>query len=170
MTDASFWSDDFDMDLPKIFPEAREMLGDLADVELVTAGAPCGKTGRLNHPAVWNGDHSMLAWFGFVSPSRPAFYAGADSTVRCTVWEAVRDAWPHHYLMIVERTPIWDTFALQREFDLLMYAARGWRAVDRGSLEVARARVLRSYAKGIRVLRRVVDLHGSRVRRLGAAA
>ena len=33
-----FWSDDFDMDLPKIIPEARERLGKYADLELVTHG------------------------------------------------------------------------------------------------------------------------------------
>ena len=29
MADPKFWSDDFDMDLPKIIPDAKELLGEL---------------------------------------------------------------------------------------------------------------------------------------------
>lgn len=156
--DAPFWSDDFDMDLPKIFPNARTLLGDLAGVEMWTTGRPCPRTGRLNHPAVWNGDHSMLAYFGFKSPRRPpGMVAPGSGDIKCTAWEAFRDAWPHGFLMILEGAPVWDTFELQAEFDTIMWSIRGWGNVHPARVAHARRNVLRSYMAAVRRLGRIVQ-------------
>lgn len=152
-----FWSDDFDMDLPKIFPDARRLLGDLGDIELVTVGTP-DANGRLNHPSVWNGDHSMLAFFGFKSPAKPEFYAtGRYTEVRCTAWEMFRDAWPHGYLIQVEGYPIWDTTHIWPHFEAIMWSVRGWQG-GRDPVPAKRA-VMRSYCEGVRAFGRVVDCY-----------
>jgi hypothetical protein len=155
MTDTPFWSDDFDMDLPKIFPEARELLGDLAEIELYTVGTPDKTTGRLNHPCVWNGDRSMLAFFGFQAPARPEFYAAPSAQqIKCTAWEMFRDAWPHSYLIQVQQRPIWDTFALRRDFETIMWNVRGWEGGR--DPRPARCAALRSYREGIRAFGHVL--------------
>src|SRR5581483_9211618 len=97
MADQPFWSDDFDMGLPKIFPDARRILGDLGDIKLITVGC-ADNDGRLNHPNVWNGDRAMLSFFGFKSPAKPDLYVGSGNEVSCTAWEMFRDCWAHHYL------------------------------------------------------------------------
>lgn len=154
--DAPFWSDDFDMDLPKIFPDARKILGDLGDIELVTVGTP-DKNGRLNHPAVWNGDHSMLSFFGFRDPSKPEFYASPSKVeVRCTAWEMFRDCWAHHYLIQVERYPVWDSGPLWPHFEAIMWDIRGWGNPSRDPKRARRA-VLKSYCEGVRAFGRVVN-------------
>lgn len=159
--DPPFWSDDFDMDFPKIFPDARKLLGTLGDVELVTTCHPC-KTGRLNMPTVWNGDHSMLSFFGFKTPARPPFYATSRETViTCTAWEAFRDAWPHGYLIQVERQPIWDTFPLWKHFETLMWDVRNWGHPSSRNIPAARHAVMKSYLNGIAAFGRVVNAYAS---------
>jgi hypothetical protein len=156
--DAPFWSDDFDMDLPKIFPDARRLMGDLGDVELVTTGGITN--GRLNHPTVWNGDRSMLSFFGFKSPSRPSFYADSrEKEVRCTAWEAFRDAWAHNYLIQVERHPIWDTGPLWKHFETIMWDVRNWGHPSSRDVPKARRAVMKSYCEGIRAFGRVVSMY-----------
>jgi hypothetical protein len=164
-----FWSDDFDMDLPKIFPDALNLLGDLADTKLVTFGTP-DRNGRLNHPAVWNGDATVLSFFGFAEPPlrraglfyKPEFYSAGEGEVICTAWEAFRDAWPHHYLLTIERRPIWDTFPLQREFEAIMWDVRGWGGPGFASenadvVKRSKRRVMNSYCEAIRAFGRLVD-------------
>ncbi len=155
--DAPFWSDDFDMDLPKIIPEARDIVGDLSDLELWTIGNPDRRLGNLNHPCVWNGDATMLAYFGIRSPYVPGgMVAPGSQPIRCTVWQAFRDAWPHSYLMHVERRPIWDTFALRKEFDDIMFDLRGW---DRRPEKAKRGRdnTRASLGSAVKALRRLIS-------------
>lgn len=155
MSDFPFWSDDFDLDFPKLFPEAKAQLGALAAVVLYTPGHTTH--GRLNHPSVWNDDHTMLAFFGFRGPDVPSpYYFGSDKIVRCTAWEAFRDAWPHHYQITLMRQPVWDTFALDGAFETIMWHVRGWRR-DEGAFRQAKAQVAASYLQGITRLRRIVD-------------
>ncbi len=143
MGEKPFWSDDFDMDLPKIIPDALDLLGDVAEWELWTTGHPDRRYGNLNHPDVWNGDDAMLAYFGFHGPRKPPHCVGSDGQVRCSVWEAFRDAWPHHYLMLVEFKPIWNTFVLSQSFDEIMWDLRGWREQS-GVASAARHKVRQS--------------------------
>ena len=162
LTTLPFWSDDFDMDLPKIIPSARETLGDRASIEMVTTGTPDERTGRLNHPAVWNHAQGMVAFFGFRSPRRPpGMVAPGAGDIRCTAWEAFRDAWPHGYLMIVEGTLVWNTFGLQDSFATIMFHLRGWRH-DPEADAAARRLVAESYAAAVRRFGELVEKHGAR--------
>ena len=159
------WCDDFDMDLPKVFPEAREIVGDLADIELWTTGHETN--GTLNHPDVWNGDTTMLAFFGFRDPARDmTFYVGSGSPVRCTAWEVFRDAWPHSYGLHVEQYLIWDTLQLRRQFETIMYDLRKWSRAPAKELARARSGVMRSLKTAVDEFRRVADRHAGSVRRL----
>lgn len=125
MSDPKFWSDELDMDLPKVIPEAKQLLGAAADMELVTTGSTTH--GRLNHPSCWNHDLGNVAFFGRESPARPSHYWCQDAVVKCTLWEAVRDAWCHDVVIVFEtRTPIWDGSKTRLEFDQLMSHMRKW--------------------------------------------
>ena len=145
-----FWSDDFDMDLLKVVPETRSILGAIADVKLVTQGHVTN--GLLNHPSVWNAPGGSTAWFGFKDPARPKGWHSNEPLVHCTVLEALRDAWPHSYRVIIEGDLVWD-FPIRTElFQALMFDRRGWKAERadviekiladlRASLNLAMARV-----------------------------
>ena len=120
------WCDDFDMDLPKVVPEARQALGKIGDLEIATYGGVTG--GKLNHPSVWNHERGMIAFFG--RPGRigkPAAYYTDKQPVPCTLWEALRDAWCHTYVILFEGVPIWDGEQAWRLFERLMWHTRGWK-------------------------------------------
>lgn len=127
-----FWSDDFDMDLPKVIPDARQRLGEHADLELVTHGHETH--GRLNHPSVWNHTLGLVAFFGRGTPHKPAEYWASDPLVRCTLWEAVRDAWVHDNVILFEGFPIFNR--QDEHFQPLMCHVRKWRELP--ELEVAK--------------------------------
>lgn len=135
------WCDALDFDLPKLIPRAWEIIAPIADVMLVTEG---GETdGNLNHPAVWNGERTMLSFFGFKDTARPAPYTrGATSNVvTATAWDVFRDAWPHGYLIKVEQYSVWDTYDLASiALYPLLYEKRGIRPLT----DVLRAGILRS--------------------------
>ncbi len=143
---ARFWSDDFDMDLLKIIPWTEEILGEAADVGLVTTCIPT--YGRINHPDCWNTKAGLTAFFGFESPARPEGFAAADyvGTVACSFLEATRDAWPHQYLILVEGQPVWDTQRLWPVFQDLMFNLRGWRLLPEHRVAVLLGQVERSLA------------------------
>jgi hypothetical protein len=134
MTDPRFWSDDFDMDLPKVIPDAKEMLGEHADLQLLTHG---GKTyGRLNHPVVWNSETGTVAFFGRRSPMKPPAYYTDREIIGCTLWEAIRDAWAHTVVIVFEgRTPIWDGSKTWKQFEPIMYHIRGWEPLTDAELD-----------------------------------
>lgn len=161
MTAHPFWSDNFDMDLPKVIPGAREIVGDLAGVKLVTQGHTTD--GRLNHPSVWNDRLGMVAFFGFKSPARESFYHSSEPTVECTVWEAFRDAWAHSYVLIVEREPIWDTFALRSEFDTILYVERGWGVPTEAGRDLSVRKSTLTLKAAVERLRGVCRRHGIKI-------
>lgn len=154
MSRLPFWSDDFDMDLIKVLPKTEEILGDTADLKLYTYGATT--FGRLNHPSVWNGDGGMLAFFGTENYGfKPdCFYSGED-VVPCTFLEAVRDAWPHSYILHVDFVEIWNTWKLRALFDALMWHRRGWRALPDGRAEELIESLSRSLRAASERLRKV---------------
>lgn len=126
ISDPPFWSDDFDMDLPKVIPEAKSRLGDLAGLELVTHGHT--SHGRLNHPDVWNHELGMIAFFG--RPGRH-FKSGQYWTnaplVHCTLWEAIRDVWSHDFVLLLEHNSVWNHPGMYNDhFYPLMSHIRGW--------------------------------------------
>lgn len=142
MTDRPMWCDSFDSDLPKVVPGAKEALGGLAALELQTHGTTTN--GTLNHPSVWNDYSGMIAFFGSAGhgAGKPPHYHSGEPIVRCTLWEAVRDAWVHSYIIVLNGRPVWDAFALQDSFYALMYHVRGIQALPPSALDRQRRRVL----------------------------
>ncbi len=127
--DLPFWSDDFDMDLPKIIPEARERLGQYASLELLTYGN--ASYGRLNCPDCWNHTLGSVAWFGRKTPFKPDSYVTSSPLVRCTLWEVLRDVWAHDFVLVFEGNPIWKHPEMWEEhFYPLMEHVRNERVLD----------------------------------------
>jgi hypothetical protein len=131
-----FWSDNFDMDLLRLFPKLPEALGPVAGGRLWTYGGVTG--GRLNHPAVWNANVGLVSLFWTRKPEHARDAGGFvdiegrltnASLVECTFLEMIRDAWPHQNALILERHILWKT--PRDHFDEILYDLRGWRKSDR---------------------------------------
>lgn len=150
------WCDDFDMDLPKVLPDALELLGDTAAVELLTHGHTTH--GVLNHPTVWNGDLGLEAYFGFRHTGKPEICWTRDAIVRCTFWEAMRDAWPHGFVMLVGGRPILDAGRLRPAFDAIMWQTRGWQGASEAKAARARTIVTHALVQAAECLRQAMAL------------
>lgn len=157
--DRKFWSDDFDMDLPKVIPDARDRLGEHAELELVTHGHETH--GRLNHPTVWNHYLGAVSFFGRGSPHKPEHYWTSDPLVSCTLWEAVRDAWVHDNVILLEGSPIWRS--QWRHFQPLMWAVRGWRPLPAGLIEMHQDAVRRALERCRANVERLISRRGSTI-------
>lgn len=147
------WCDDFDCDLPKVVPGAREAIGDAAGIQLCTHGKTTH--GRLNHPDVWNSYEGMVAFFGFRTPAKPPSYVTVAPIVRCTFWEAVRDWWGHDFRMLVEGEEILP-YGNWRWLEPIMWSTRGWGDPERKKIEAdaARERTIKLLVKASRALLR----------------
>ncbi|GEP00550.1 hypothetical protein [Methylobacterium haplocladii] len=168
MSGRPFWSDTFECDLPKVIPGARDAVGDLADVHLWTTGHTTH--GALNHPDVWNSDAGMVAFFGFRSPARPEVYWTDRPMVRCTFWEALRDAWAHHILIAVEGGLVWNSGLLWPQYEALMAEVRGWPSADPAKAAAARASVRVSLCTAVARFRTLTQRDPNRVRRFETPA
>lgn len=98
----AFWSDDFDMDLFKVIPAAEAILAGARAIRMVTFGGLTN--GRLNHPACWNGMDGFCAFFGMPGIPQlawlpPGYVTSNETLVECNGEEALRDWWPHSYIM-----------------------------------------------------------------------
>ncbi len=124
-----FWSDDLDMDLPKVLPSLDQLLGGTAAVRLWTYGYT--SHGRLNHPSMWNSDFGMAAFFGLDNSGawKPAYYWTCDEMVECTWREVVRDVWVHQCLVLVDLHPVLSTNLFESGFTDLMFHRRGIRTL-----------------------------------------
>ena len=140
MPDPKFWSDDFDMDLPKMVPDVREILREPGRL-LWTVGHRT--FGRLNHPTVWasygaflwfekpNLERDENGWFRVIS------CVSDEEEVECTWLEFLRDAWCHSYETLILPRHVklpampWPTF------HELTYAARGFNG---STVQKARAK------------------------------
>jgi hypothetical protein len=151
MTGPRFWSNGFDMDLPAVLgPRLDEVLGTTANLPLWVHGGT--SHGRLNHPSVWGG----VAYFGTSTESMsvPDWYHTDQPVTECTWREALRDAWPHHYLLLVDGQPMWDTRRLSGVFTKLMYHERGWKTLECREADRLRGEVLASVIAATRALER----------------
>ncbi|MFC3074961.1 hypothetical protein [Shinella pollutisoli] len=158
MTDRPMWCDDFDMDLPKVVPGAREAVGAAGEIVLFTHGHTTHDA--LNSPTCWNHDDGLVAFAGFASPRKPAPYWTRDPIVRCTGWEMFRDLWCHGCMLLVEGERVWNSQRLWPDFEAIMWNVRGWGDVS--SLAAHRRRrmaELRALISIRRAARRLVDLH-----------
>ncbi len=152
-----FWSDDFDMDLPRIIPAVDDALGDAADITLWTHGHT--SHGRLNHPSVWHTHRGGVAYFGTDNSGgwKPADYYTGAPIVECTWREVARDAWPHRYIVAVSGLAVWDTNRLSGTFTRLMYDLRGWQTLPEGEADRLRGQVLASLIAATRDLRQLLQ-------------
>lgn len=147
-----FWSDDFDMDLLKLFPDLPDRLGPVADTPMWTHGGT--SHGRLNHPSVWNGHECMVAFFGLVpgQTGKPDEYYTTNPVVECTWLEALRDAWPHSLAIVVDGYVVWNTGGMWPTFSKIMYDLRGIAKLPIGQAERLKGRVLASVLAATRDL------------------
>ena len=158
-----FWSDDFDMDLLKLFPSLPKMLAD-SDLSLWTVGGE--SFGRLNHPVIWNThgafvwrekpnlDRDKHGWFnirGCVSDHRE---------IECTWLELLRDAWPHHYAFILFPDDRMVPPAPNEAFMTIMYDLRGWQKST--EIELHRAEAMRWIMRCDRIINEVPELTTSK--------
>lgn len=140
------WCDNFDMDLPKMVPDAMKAIEPLADAILFTYGNLTD--GKLNHPSVWNTYSGMSAFFSVGGASKPNAYYTADLPVRCTWAEACRDAWCHDYNIVFYAPPVvpvglilYPGPKVMPLFTDLMYDHRGWRHPHADTVTAIKARV-----------------------------
>jgi hypothetical protein len=122
-----FWSDDFDIDLLKVFPDVPKMLRDPERI-LWTVGHT--SYGRLNHPTTW--DHAFLwlrkptlardknGWFDIDSR------VSNEPEVECTWLEWLRDAWVHRYGAMVMPFRRLMPASPEQDFEAIMWDLRGW--------------------------------------------
>ena len=136
------WCDDFDMDLPKVVPDAMPILARVPDsVILRTHGHEY--EGKLNHPTCWNTYGGLAAYFtltpGPVGPVEgwrghgiaPEPCVTNNPIDACTFTEAIRECWCHDFMFVCDGTVIWDAQpAFRKLFEPLMYHVRGWRRLD----------------------------------------
>jgi len=163
-----FWSDDFDMDLLRVFPNLPMLLGATAAIELWTVGHE--SYGRLNHPTCWDTPHGLTAFFWFQPPQlrRDAHgwfwldggYVGNDQALRATWLEALRDCWAHQYAISLEGRIVWDSQPMWLDFERIMYVTRGWAT---GDISGNRNKVLRSILKANRRFAGLIEGHGRRL-------
>jgi hypothetical protein len=149
-----FWSDDFDMDLLKVLPEAPEILGRTQAITLYTY---CSHPthGRINAPDAWHSDRGLTSFFGFTDAAKPASYHTSGELLPCTFLEAVRDEWCHGSVMRVEREIVWQPASLRESFDVLMSHLRGWHRVTELERELHLGRVRWSLHKAADRLARI---------------
>src|ERR1041385_1035776 len=139
-----FWSDDFDMDLLKVFPGIETKLR-AADAVLWTVGHET--YGRLNNPTTWNGVYGALLWLEKPNLSRDKHgwfnvdgQVSDDPEIACTWLEYLRDAWSHNYTAIILPGRFGLPAPPDLDFMAIMYDLRGWhKATD---LEAHRKRAL----------------------------
>jgi hypothetical protein len=128
-----FWSDDFDMDLLKVFPDTPSLLRE-PDRVLWTVGHTTD--GRLNHPTSWN-THGAFLWLQKPNLERDKHgwfsIGGCVSNcqeVECTWLEWLRDVWSHSIGAVIlpsnRRLPPPPT----NDFMAIMYDLRGWQKRD----------------------------------------
>lgn len=155
MTYPKFWSDDFDMDLPKILPNLDIILGDAARIRMWTWGHI--SHGRLNHPALWNSNKEMTGFFGFTpeTTGKPDSYYTESGLVECTWREVVRDAWVHHFTVQIDGAGVWKTEQFAHGFLGLMHHLRGHAAMHPGVIEVFKGQVARSLHHATKLVTRM---------------
>ena len=125
------WCDNFDGDLYKLVPQARDALALMADVTLWTYGS-VWTDGRLNHPSVWNSYIGSVAFFGLHDHD---FNPGANYTteplIECTFEEACRSGWVQSWTLILRGHPLinFGHGDMRLPFDALLWHARGLRRI-----------------------------------------
>lgn len=156
------WCDDFDGDLYKLVPEAREVIAPAASIRLYTT---CPTTdGQINHPTCWemHGEHVCFLGFEDRAP-QPSWCSSGWPVVACTFEEVMRDLWCHHLAARVRvgdeykpllwghvppgyfpdegdgEGPVW---MLYQVFNALLHHARGHRVLNGAQVELRKRSAL----------------------------
>ena len=141
-----FWSDEFDMDLLKLFPDLPKEIGETAEVKLWTVGGE--SFGRLNHPSVWN-SHGAFIWTGKPQLDRDKHGwftveggCTADSAlIECTWLEVLRDQWAHHYGFILLPVAVYFKPIRWLIYERIMYHRRDWKRYDGHGFDLTEAKI-----------------------------
>lgn len=149
------WCADFDADLQKLIPAAHGVLGDAADIELLTYSYETN--GKINCPSSWWTDHGLTAFFvtpGHGGPAPAGFWTN-EGVVGCTFWEAIRDEWIHGSVIVVNGHFVWKP--PDRLMERLMFDLRGWTPLgDEERAEIV-THVLASLHAAARRIRAVTE-------------
>lgn len=156
----TMWYDSFDGDLFKLYPIAKNLIGNLGDVPLFTHGSHWREEKTLGHPAVWNGYDGMQAFFGFKTPAKPPSHWTDNPIIGCTFEQAVRDAWCHDYILFVEREKIWNAFELQTVMMDLLFDARGTHKLSAQAKEERLMLVDASLCRAVLAFDSLAQRHG----------
>lgn len=148
-----FWSDDFDMDLLAVFPEAEALLAPVGGLLLRTRSSLTH--GRINCPDAWNTRHGLASYFSLAergpddNPSWPAplHHHSTHLVAVCTGLEVIRDLWVHQHVMMVDGTLLWKAASLRSDFDRLMGQRRRYGWLSDEAVALTRTAVLGSVAK-----------------------
>ncbi len=137
-----FWSDDFDMDLLKLFPDIAKDMGPVAHAKLWVLGS-LSTDNVFSHPTVWNGYDGMESLFWAEQPPDLlrdehgwlTMEGGltTNSPMCCiTVMEAIRDCWVHDYNIHLEGRVVLKHGMrfYNSHFYPIMATVRGWKVVD----------------------------------------
>jgi len=161
-----FWSDGLDIDLYRLVPEARDAIGEDANVTLYTWSGP--KThGRLNHPTVWG-----EVWPACVVGTSPesitmprGYVTGpSESVTECTFEELCRDAWLHHYSAVLDADFRLILCPERQWFNALMYSARGFFSVPDEDIRLSKLASLKAIEESRRGLHDALVMRGLRPR------
>lgn len=144
------WCDEHEVDLLRLLPEAQEIIGDLANIELFTHG---GMTdGTIDHAMTWNTGAGATAYYGFFHPANPESCRATKGVVSCSFLEAVRDAWCCQYALCVEGTVVWNAQTRIQDYSILFLYGRGRMPVYELAAQ-ARERIAESLRQAMEVMR-----------------
>jgi hypothetical protein len=160
------WCDDFDADLLKVIPYAAQILAPARDIKLVTRGGTTD--GMLNHPACWNGYNGPVAFFGTVgmpeSEWRPESNVTSEKIVECTAEEALRDWWPHGFLMNVNHVAVTPTNKEYNSvFGAILSHTRGWQKQTDGDIQTLIFTVRNILADAVGRIQRIEEIGRARL-------
>lgn len=150
MSEQQFWADDFDADLLKVVPEARDRIGELAHLKLWTY-CQHPKHGRINSPASWHSDFGLTAFFWTKKPEHPREhgfatfgrgYTTSAPLLECNWLEVLRDCWVHGFNINLDGRAANIGQKFSGLMMRLMYDLRGWRTYSGEDLAATRADVL----------------------------
>jgi hypothetical protein len=133
-----FWADDFDIDLLKVFPHIRDIIGPTIDVPIWTIGHE--SYGRLNCPTAWTTDKGLSCVMRLAKPNLPREKNGWVNINGCVAQEAeiegtwlewLRDEWVHgQSWTLLLRGLTFSCVDYNRCFYPIMAHKRGWEGYE----------------------------------------
>jgi hypothetical protein len=130
------WSDDFDMDLLKLFPEMRAVpiVAEADKLLVYTYGSQSRDKKVFSHPSTWNGVGSLY----FTEPPEflrddksgfvclPNGYVTNDALCCISAFDAIRDTWCHDLNLMLNWEPWIPEPDYHNVFSSIMSHVRNW--------------------------------------------